>query len=579
MLNEFNDTIGDGSEVFPTYPPPYPGARQRSTFFKIIPSIKLRRGLCVFLNMPGFCILTNPTNYGACYIVLWLDAEFAYVIQLADHYKEAAESENDASFLYPLIQDPETPEENWDVQLSQRYKIPLSDSYFIVSNTSNFVAVVMDESNNFTDGPRLRDALESFKPALVLTSDDFNQSTVPTMGSLAPGAPLSNAPEVSRSAAQQREDALLGNLPQTTAATKRTADAASLRFLGNICRNNMDRLEVLLGPSRSVTGVTPHDNIQELFTNYSHLQGLVAISAKMLPKFLAGSFAAHQSGQPSSISTCEFGSGVTIASFQKNSIDPLNTTNKYVQQPFTKAWAIENAVSHLVDILNMFAYGEVSPDYSVWTQAFARYRDQLKNGAAMTAAMEPGLHVVTILVHLLNKSLHTFAAALKDDACHDYTDRQWIEHCRFIFRFDDKAVIAEAASKQPPIPQFSNYVVWKKAVVADNVIVANPIIADKNKNKKRKDEEVNPSPAKEKKVKVDKKDQICIANFQFQTGIKPVACNNKRNNGKCERKHIPAPANGVKWDKDVLDKISAGAQSFDQGTVKDAILAMILTLR
>ena len=439
----------------------------------------------------------------------------------------------------------------------------------------------MDESNSFADGPRLRKDLLAFNPAIVLTSDDFNQLTVPSMGSLTLGSPQSNAIEVSRSAAQIREDFLLGTTPQTAAATKRTVDAALLQPLAVICRLDYDRLEKIVGVSRSTTSNRAYDLVQELFSEHPYLQGLVALSPKMLPKFLAASFSAHQSGTPSSISTGDF-PGITIASFQCNPIDPLTTTNKYVLQAFTKTKYIEQAVSYLVMILNMFAYGEVKPDYSVWSLMFSHYCDQLKNQIKNCAAMEPGNKCSTIIVHLLNKSLLTFAASLNDVKYYEYTDRQWIDYGRSLFRYDDAKVIAEGTgTAQLPLPQFSNWVTWKKVVPVITPAI-NPILDVAKKKKqaeKRKNEDVLPSPNKERKVKEAKKDQICISHFQFVEGLKSNACNNKKNNGNCERKHLPKPANGVKWDKSVLDKILEVANSFENGATKDSILAHLITLR
>ena len=108
-----------------------------------------------------------------------------------------------------------------------------------MSNTTNFVNVVLDETNDFTDGPRLRVALKSFTPAIKLTSDDFNQMTVSsTVGSSSGASPA--IPNSTRTAAQQREDLLLGNVPQTAAATKRTTEAATVQLLAVICRHDYD---------------------------------------------------------------------------------------------------------------------------------------------------------------------------------------------------------------------------------------------------------------------------------------------------------------------------------------------------
>ena len=111
LLNEFDELILDGSNVFPSYAPLHPGARQRSTYFKIVPTIiKLRRGIPVFLNTTSdlgeFNIITNPTSYGACYVTQYLvDGNYAYVKLLIDHFKEAAAAgDGDASLLFPNIQ-------------------------------------------------------------------------------------------------------------------------------------------------------------------------------------------------------------------------------------------------------------------------------------------------------------------------------------------------------------------------------------------------------------------------------------------------------------------------------------------
>lgn len=301
----------------------------------------------------------------------------------------------------------------------------------------------------------------------------------------------------------------------------------------------------------------------------------------MLPKFLSGTFVCHQSALANSISTGEFG-GITINSFQRCAIDPKATTNKFVQLPFTKPWNLEESVGHLVNVLNKFCYNDVNPDYSVWTHSFYRYRDQLKSKAARTAAMEPGTKVVTILVHHLNIALVDFAAALINPAYYEYTDQEWIDFTRKLLRYDDLQIIGEANGSNQDIPaQFSNFVSWKVSPVADPQVV-NPIIAADIKNRtktdKRKKEEP-PHPIKDKKVKVDKKDQLCIAHFQFQEGLKAKPCNNQKNNGKCERKHTAAPANGVKWSKDVFDKLADGVNSFVASVTKDAILAHIATLR
>jgi hypothetical protein len=197
----------------------------------------------VFLNTTNdlgiFDIISNPSNYDACFIVQYLDESFAYVKLLIDYYKEAA-AEGDGgypSLLYEPIQDPETPEKTWVVQLNEFYRIPLSESYYIVFCSTNFVAIVANTISSFNDGSRLRAALASFDPAMVLTSDDFNQPTVPSMASSVPGVPQVAVPDISRSVAQQREDAILlgSSAPQSSATTKRTSGAALFKPLPEIC--------------------------------------------------------------------------------------------------------------------------------------------------------------------------------------------------------------------------------------------------------------------------------------------------------------------------------------------------------
>jgi hypothetical protein len=85
----------------------------------------------------------------------------------------------------------------------------------------------------FPDAVRIMTILGQFKPPLLLTSDDFNQPSVPVTGSSVPGTvPSVTIPEVSWTAQQKEETDLLSDCPQiVTGITKRTTETDSLAFV------------------------------------------------------------------------------------------------------------------------------------------------------------------------------------------------------------------------------------------------------------------------------------------------------------------------------------------------------------
>jgi hypothetical protein len=186
------------------------------------------------------------------------------------------------------------------------------------------VAIVADSTNSFNDGSRLRAALASFDPTMVLTSDDFNQPTVPSMASSVPGVPQVAVPDISRSAAQQREDTILlgSSAPQSSATTKQTSGTALFQPLTVICCRDSNRMDEILGPVRSITqSTTIFDLIQQSrFWEYPQILSLTAVSPKIITTFLTTHFVAHQSELPNSMSTGEF-YGITLACFQRNLVN------------------------------------------------------------------------------------------------------------------------------------------------------------------------------------------------------------------------------------------------------------------
>ena len=76
------------------------------------------------------------------------------------------------------------------------------------------------------------DYSRSVQPPLLLTSDDFNQPSVPVTGSSVPGTvPSVTNPEVSRISQQEEETDLLSDYPQTvTGIMKSTTETDSLVF-------------------------------------------------------------------------------------------------------------------------------------------------------------------------------------------------------------------------------------------------------------------------------------------------------------------------------------------------------------
>jgi len=586
-LNDYARSIPDGSYVFMSYPDAY---RLSSTFYKGLPTIKLRRGILVFLIIPEpdetpFHIVSNPLDYGAAFIVEFTDREFAYLVKIVDHFGDAADSENDSSLLYPYIQDEDVEEENWDKQLAPMYKIPLSESYIIISNSGTFCHTVHSHSSPCPDAIQIREALAKFNPPLLLTSEDFNPPSVPVVGKSGAGADQSVTPEVSRTAQQNEEDIILGGGPQTTVAMKRTADADSLRPITIMCLHDQDRIDEILGGVRSVTQTNIVTLIEDLFIDHPDLQTLAAFAGKLIPKLLGFKFVIHQSGQPNSISTGDFG-GLTIASFQKNLVDPNNTTHRYLQKKFERPWAVERAVGTLENVLNMITYRETDPDYSIWKLMFGPLRSQLKSDRFGAAAQEPGSKATTVIVHSINLALNKLGKAFNDKKNFNFSSNEWIVFGRSLLCYNDKDVIAlSKGSDQAPPAQFSNVPVEKKAIVPTgspkpNNKEVNPVIAA-NKDKRKKDDAQVESPVKDKKLRATPlHEQVCLQHFQKAVGLKTEDCTNSDGlNGKCARIHVAVPIGSAKWDSAVLDKALEGAKMFNKNSNKEVIIAKIASLR
>lgn len=585
MLNAYEDSIPDGSYVFKSYPGM---ARRRSSFYKMLATEDLKNGIPIFIVMDPendpFDIDTNPTDYGACYITLYSDANFTYVLRVIDHFSEAAASEKDPSLLYDAIQDFEADPQSWDQQLAPMYKIPISDSFIVVSCTAGFVTMISNNSTTFADAARIRTVLASFVPVMTLTSDDFNQQMVSS--TVGVGGALSQAvPAAARSSKQLDEDELLGNIPQTAFQVKRSLDAGSLRPLAVICRNDYDRLDEILCGVRSIKQENIVSMIQSLFSDEQLLTA--ALGPKLISKLLTFNFVAYQSGSTSSISTGDF-PGLTIGCFQKNQVDPLSPSNIYVLKTIERPWQLEKCFQMLEGILNRLSYSDSNPDYSMWTLLFQPSRAQLTRDDFGSAAKEPGPKIATLLVHHFNKALVALSTAFEDSKKQKWVDQQWISFGRDLLKFDNADLIAKSASAQVPKAQFSNSVIWKKAIVADNNNKNdNPLVnnkfAEQDKKRKRDDD------AKAEKLLADKKklvknpprsEQICIHDFEHGNGFRTDACkNNKGIGGKCERLHIKPPVGGGKWDHTVLDKVLEGVKRFDSGPKKDALLANINGLR